>query len=268
MAPVDEALRSASGIIAAARSDAGGRARNEDAFAVVPDADLYVVSDGVGGRPGGDTASQIVIAAVPELLRATLASRQMTQSELHESLTTALARLSKTVRRESERWAGQAGMGATVVLAVVRDGRLTIAHIGDSRAYRYHQGKLARLTFDHSVVGILLEQGAITEEEVAGHPARGRITRYVGMGEAVEPDVTTVDFEPGDRLLLCTDGLTTFLSDDAMTELLRRPGGGPASACDALVQAALDAGTTDNVTALVAERPSDAAEPGQAPARP
>jgi serine/threonine protein phosphatase PrpC len=265
MARAADELRGASGVVAAGRSVAGARERNEDAFAIVPDLDLYVVSDGVGGRPGGDTASQIVITAVPELLCEALASGEPTEPELEQVLVASLARLSDTVRREAPHWAGQAGMGATVVLAVIRSDRLTIAHAGDSRAYLFHRGQLSRLTADHSVVGILLDQRAITEEEATDHPARGRITRYIGMEDQLDADVASVDFDRGDRLLLCTDGLTSVVHDDAVADLLGRPDGTPASVCRGLVRAALDTGSSDNVTALIAERPSGAVATTDAP---
>jgi protein phosphatase len=145
-------------------------------------------------------------------------------------------------------------MGATLVLAIIRDGRLTVAHLGDSRAYRFHLGTLSRLTADHSVVELLLEQGVISGAEARDHPARGRITRYVGMDGTAEPDIVSVDFAPGDRLLLCTDGLTSVLPDAALADVLTRTDGDPAAASEGLVRAALAAGTADNVTALVAEQ--------------
>lgn len=260
VADVGEALRSRSGVLVGALSHPGPRDRNEDAFAIILDADLYLVSDGIGGHPGGDTASQIVVTAVPELLREPLAAGELTDAAIQSALRSALYRLSHTVRREAGRWAGQAGMGATVVLAVIHGGSVTVAHLGDSRAYRWRHPSLTRVTDDHSVVEILLEQGAITEGEAADHPAKGRITRYVGMEDPAEADVTTLAFEPGDRLLLCTDGLTAVIADADVAEILARTAGDPRTACHLLVRAALEARTLDNVTVLVAERAPDAAD--------
>jgi len=261
---------SPSGIRAAGLTHAGlVRDHNEDAFALVPGCDLYIVCDGVGGRPGGQTAARIVAGALPELLCGQLAAGDLTEAALRELLRATLARLSRTVREEAARWAGRAGMGATVVLAVVRGGQAVIAHMGDSRAYRFRQGELARLTADHSVTGILVQRGEITEEQARSHPARGLITRYVGMPEGVDPDVTAAGFEPGDRLLLSTDGLTVVVPDAGVLTVLAGTGGDPAAACRQLVEAALAAGAPDNVTVLVADRPGagapapDSGQPGR-----
>lgn len=248
---------SPSGIRASALSHPGlVRDHNEDAFTLGTNCDLYIVADGVGGQPGGGTAARIVVEALPELLSGPLAAADLAEAALHELLRATLARLSHTVRNEAAR-AGRAGMGATVVLAVVRDGRATIAHMGDSRAYRFHDGVLAVLTADHSVVGILLQRGEITCEQARDHPARGRITRYVGMPEGVDPDVATTGLEPGDRLLLCTDGLTGVVPDAEVAAVLAATGGDPEAACRRLVDAALAAGAPDNVTVLVADRPPE-----------
>jgi serine/threonine protein phosphatase PrpC len=242
------------GIRAAALSHPGlVRDHNEDAFALVADCGLYVVADGVGGQPGGKTAAHIVARALPELLSGPLTAGDLTEAALRQFLRTTLSRLSHTVRKEAAR-AGRAGMGSTVVLAVVRNGRATIAHMGDSRAYRFHDGALTVLTADHSVVGILLRQGEITAEQARGHPARGRITRYVGMPEGVDPDVVTTGLEPGDRLLLCTDGLTSVVPDANVAAILAATGADPEAACRRLIDAALAAGARDNVTVLAADR--------------
>lgn len=240
---------------------------NEDAFALVPGCDLYVVCDGVGARAGGQAAARIVAGALPELLRIPLADGNLTGTALGDLLAATLARLSRTVREEARRWAGQAGMGATVVLAVVRGQTAAIAHMGDSRAYRFHHGALARLTTDHSVTGILVQRGEITDQQARGHPARGRITRYIGMAGGAGPDVATARFPPGGRLLLCTDGLTAVVPDPGIAAALARTGGDPAAACRELIGAAVAAGAPDNVTVLVADRARDSA-PAPAPGRP
>jgi protein phosphatase len=246
---------SPSGIRTAALTHPGlVRQHNEDAFALMPGCDLYIICDGVGGRAGGQTAAQIVTEALPELLRGPLTARDLTGPALRQLLAATLAQLSRTMRKEARRWAGQAGMGTTVVLAVVRGDKATIAHLGDSRAYRFHHGALTRLTTDHSVTGILVQRGEITEQHARRHPARGRITRYVGMPGDAGPDLATSGFRPGDRLLLCTDGLTAVVPDHEITAKLAGTSGNPAAACQQLIGAALAAGAPDNVTVLVADR--------------
>jgi protein phosphatase len=144
-------------------------------------------------------------------------------------------------------------MGATVVLAFLWGQQVFIAHIGDSRAYLYRRGELRQLTDDHSVVGILLRHGKITPEEAKIHPARNKLSRYVGMEGEVYPDVQRLRPSAGDRLLLCTDGLTTMVPDDAIAEILVNCGD-PQMACRSLVEAANAARGQDNVTVLVADR--------------
>lgn len=229
------------------------REHNEDAYAMVPAQDLYIVSDGMGGLAGGETASGIVVEALPKLLGERVGPGPIEDADLHEILRTTLLELSRTVRRLAARRVGLAGMGATVVLALVREDAVTVAHMGDSRAYRERAGELVQLTEDHSVVGILLRRGEIQPEDVEDHPARGRITRYIGMDAEVDPDVGTFDFIPGDRLLLCSDGLTGVVRDDRVAMLIAESGT-PADACRRLADAALAGGGPDNVTVLVAER--------------
>ncbi|HEY5434877.1 MAG TPA: protein phosphatase 2C domain-containing protein [Candidatus Limnocylindrales bacterium] len=237
------------------------REHNEDAYAMVPAQDLYIVSDGMGGLAGGETASSIVVEALPKLLNERVGSHQLADADLREILRTTLLQLSRTVRRLAARRVGLAGMGATVVLALVHDDRVTVAHMGDSRAYRHRDGELVQLTEDHSVVGILLRRGEIRPGDVEDHPARGRITRYIGMEAQVDPDVRTLDFVPGDRLLLCSDGLAGVVRDEQIAALMAEPDA-PAAACRRLVDAALAGGGPDNITVLIAERRSRPDPPG------
>ena len=248
---------SGSGVQAAAMTHVGRvREHNEDAFALVPEQDLYIVSDGMGGLPGGETASSAVVEALPELLNDRVGSDQLADADLHEILRSTLLELSRTVRKEAARRVGLSGMGATVVLVLVHDARLTVAHMGDSRAYLQRADDLVQLTEDHSVVGILLRRGEIGPDDVEHHPARGRITRYIGMTDQVDPDVKTFDFTPGDRLLVCSDGLTGVVPDEEIAVFIEEADTST-DACRRLVDAALAGGGPDNITVLVAERLSE-----------
>jgi len=142
-------------------------------------------------------------------------------------------------------------MGATAVVALVRDGAALIAHIGDSRAYQWRAGRRLRLlTGDHSLAQVLIDAREINKLEAAAHPGRAQLTRHVGMDGEALPDTRRITLQPGDRLLLCTDGLTGVLADARLqTMLAQHPD--PHSACRALVDAAQDAGAGDDVTALV-----------------
>jgi protein phosphatase len=167
-----------------------------------------------------------------------------------DAVSGALCVLSNDLVMQTRGVPGLEGMGATVVMALVRGERAVVAHMGDSRAYLLRGKELLRLTTDHSIVQILLESGEITPEEAREHPAHGQITRHVGMPGDPLPEVRLVDLESGDRLLLCTDGLCGMVSDDHILEVLRDVTNDD-EACARLVAAANEAGGNDNVTAVV-----------------
>lgn len=236
-----------------------GRVRedNEDAWTAVPEHGLFVVSDGMAGQLGGKVASRIVVRALPPLLRKRMAGvEDLTSPEAKERLLSALSELSDHVRAETKDQLGLGGMGATVVLAMVRDLQALIGHMGDSRAYVLRGGRLAQLTRDHSIVQLLLDEGEITPGEAADHPARGQLTRYVGMEGESLPEAQVVELRPGDRLLLCTDGLTGMLSDEEIQRICE-DNPEPEAACKALLAAGNEAGGEDNMTALLVSVPSD-----------
>jgi len=245
---------------AAALSDIGKvRQNNEDAFALLPEKGLLIVSDGMGGMQGGEIASNIVVTLLPGMVERRLISLSVEEKDTTcLALRDTLVDLSQKVREESIGRHGLAGMGATVVLACIRGDQAFIAHLGDSRAYLFRAGHLTLLTNDHSVVGILLRTGEITPEEAKTHPARNVLSRYAGMEETAYADVQAVPLSIGDRLLLCTDGLTGMVRDEAIAEILAHSGDLQV-ACQSLVDAANAAGGHDNVTVLVAEwRSNDA----------
>jgi len=165
--------------------------------------------------------------------------------------------LSGQLREEAKKRPDLAGMGATVALALLAGRHAHIAHLGDSRAYLFRRGRLQQLTADHTVTAALLHLGEIEEKDALGHPARHRLTRYVGMeGEAL-PDLRVVELRVGDRLLLCSDGLTGMVPDRHIAQVLRRQRT-PEEACEALVAAANAAGGRDNVSAIVIDIDSTA----------
>lgn len=239
---------------AAALSDVGRvRQANEDACTVLSDQGMFIVSDGMGGHQAGATASRIVATVLPAMVRKGLdALRRTDEKEIQRVLRDSIVELSQQLRAQSAGQPGLAGMGATIVLALLRQDRAFIAHMGDSRAYLYRGGKLKQLTRDHSVVGILLRRREITPEEARHHPARSRVSRYVGIDGVVYPDVKSVSLARGDRLVLCTDGLTGMVSDKTIAGILKTVSD-PETACHALVDAANTAGGNDNITALVAD---------------
>jgi serine/threonine protein phosphatase PrpC len=231
-------------------SDLGvGRENNEDACLALPEKGLLIVSDGMGGEYAGELASRLVVEWLPALVAEQVGGvENPSVHDVEAGLREAVVILNHRVRIERSTFAGSLKMGATVAMALVRGALAHLAHMGDSRCYLWRDGRLERLTRDHSVVGTLLERGAITPEQSECHPLRGQLARYVGMGGEVRADVRTVELRDGDRLLLCTDGLTDALPDDVIQDLLGRHEE-VSLACQALVAAAR---SRDNITVLIA----------------
>lgn len=239
---------------ASALTDIGkARAENQDAWHADRAAGLCFVADGMGGMAAGGAAAQFVAKFLPGRVLASLdALPRNGERRVKAALADAIAALSAEMRERASQEPALKGMGSTVVLALARGDRLYIAHAGDSRAYLMRRGEFRWRTRDHSVVAVMLEHGKITPEEAARHPLRGKLSRYIGQDGAVVPEVHALAFKGPARLLLCSDGLTGMVPDAAIAATLRQEPA-PADACRRLVQAALDAGGKDNVTALVAD---------------
>lgn len=222
-----------------------GRVRkvNEDAILVLPDQKIWVVSDGMGGHEGGDFASRVVvdsIAVLPDDMAATEKLGQIRQ---------ALQAAHRTIVQEAA--TRQATMGATVVALVLADGHFGALWAGDSRLYRLREGKIEMLTTDHSVVAALVEAGQLTWDEAGQHPQSNAITRAVGVGDDLELDKISGEAHPGDRFLLCSDGLNKYATIAELGGALR---GVPIEVVtDNLVQMALDRGGADNVSVIVVD---------------
>lgn len=239
-------------LAAGSASDTGKvRDQNEDSFFVDVEVGLFIVSDGMGGAQAGALASEIVVKALPPMIQDQITKlTNPTNKAIRRSLKDAIVELSKRLHNESVDQIDLKGMGATVVLAMVYESNVHIAHMGDSRAYLLRQGRLEQLTQDHSIVGILLRLGDITPEEAEIHPARGRLSRFVGMEGEVYSDVLTLALRAEDRLLLCSDGLSGMVTNRAIADvLMKHPD--PQIACEALVDAANSAGGKDNVTVVI-----------------
>lgn len=233
-------------------SDRGwARGNNEDAFLVRPEDGLLIVSDGMGGENAGEVAAGRVVEWLPALLAQQVGTGEGTEDDLHARMREAVVILNHRVREEASALDGVSRMGATVTAALLLGNQAHVVHMGDSRAYLFRDGETARLTRDHSVVGMLLEAEALTPSQAAKHPMRGRLARYVGMGGNAKPDVTSVVLRDGDVFLLCTDGLTDVLTDDRIRGILRRHPD-VASACWDLMENGDGAGRRDNVTIVLA----------------
>ncbi|MGZ4183727.1 MAG: Stp1/IreP family PP2C-type Ser/Thr phosphatase [Solirubrobacteraceae bacterium] len=237
----------------ALRTDTGRQRRdNEDnAFARAP---VFVVADGMGGAQAGEVASKIAI----ETFQKGLPESGSPEQRLAERVREANHQIYELSRADRER----AGMGTTLTAAYVDDASVAIAHVGDSRAYLFRDGTLERLTQDHSLVEELVRQQKLTPEQAAGHPQRSIITRALGPEANVEVDTWTYPVRAGDILLLCSDGLTTMISEDRVADILGAAGSLDGRA-DALIDAANEAGGRDNIT-VVLFRLEDVGEDGQA----
>ena len=237
----------------ALRTDTGRQRRdNEDnAFARAP---VFVVADGMGGAQAGEVASKIAI----ENFEKGLPQAGSPEERLAERVREANQQIHELSRTDRER----AGMGTTLTAAYVDDTAVAIAHVGDSRAYLFRDGTLERLTQDHSLVEELVRQEKLTREQADKHPQRSIITRALGPEASVEVDTWTYPVRAGDILLLCSDGLTTMISEDQVAEILR-DADSLDGAADALIDAANQAGGRDNIT-VVLFRLEEAGEEGHA----
>lgn len=215
---------------------------------------LFVVADGMGGHAGGDVASAIATKRIAEADEAYAAAIDA-ESALQAAMIAANSLLAETVFEHSE----LTGMGTTVS-GILRVGdQVALAHIGDSRIYRFRDGKLEQVTADHTFVQRLVDSGRITPEEAAVHPRRSVLMRVLGdVDAAPEIDTKILDTRPGDRWLLCSDGLSSYVSEDKVAQVLAtvRTAQG---AADRLVKESLDHGAPDNVTVILAD--IDGSEP-------
>ena len=215
------------------------REHNEDSLVVTPP--LFAVADGMGGHEAGEVASEIAINALAELAPA---------SPDGDALARAVVAANLEVIKAPGKGIGREGMGTTLTAAVLEGERLVIAQVGDSRAYLLHQGRLQQLTRDHSLMADMIEAGQLTEAEARVHPNRSVITRAIGSDPHMQPDIYELNVETGDRILLCSDGITTMIEDPQIARIMGSSE--TAQECaDNLVAAALDAGGYDNATAVV-----------------
>ena len=209
---------------------------------------LFVVADGMGGHAGGDVASAIAVNRIIETDRQ-FASSSDAEFALHTALTAANAQLAETVFDHSE----LTGMGTTVSGMLLVNGQVVIAHIGDSRIYLLREGELTQVTADHTFVQRLVDSGRITEEEAAVHPRRSVLMRVLGDVDATpEIDTSIMATQPGDRWLLCSDGLSSYVTTEKILAALSTIPDA-ADAAQRLVKDALDQGAPDNVTVVLVD---------------
>jgi protein phosphatase len=231
-----------------------GRQRRENEDAAYARAPLFVVADGMGGAQAGEVASRIAVEVFEQGLPA--------DGSVEDRLVRRVREANTKIHERSLAEHGREGMGTTITAIYLDDAHVSIAHVGDSRAYLFRDGQLRRLTQDHTLVDELVRRGKLTEEQAAEHPQRSIITRALGPEADVDVDTFTYAVRAGDVLLLCSDGLTAMVSEDRVAQILGEPGT-LEQAGNRLIDAANAAGGRDNIT-VVACRLEDVG--GQAPA--
>ena len=223
-----------------------GRVRQNNQDSGYSGSNLFVVADGMGGHAGGDVASALAVGRLKHLDHA-YPTTSAAELSLQQAITETATDLVSTVRERPE----LAGMGTTVSALAMVDDYAVIAHIGDSRIYLFRGDQLTQITTDHTFVQRLVDSGRITEEEARYHPRRSVLMRVLG-DMSTDPDVDTfiMHTQPGDRWLLCSDGLTGVVDDASAAKVLGQ-GFTPKRTIDVLLRQALDAGAPDNVTAIL-----------------
>ncbi len=235
------------------------RTHNEDAVLCDPALGVAIVADGMGGHKAGDVAARLTIQAITEALSApdddppqsrwSLFRRKATGKD---RLVDAIDRANRIIIETAKRKPECSGMGTTVVAAVMDDGVLHYAHVGDSRLYRLRDDALEQLTEDHSLVNEYLKLGVLKADSAARFPYKHIVVRALGLSPGVDIDTAVDRPQVGDRYLLCSDGLTEMADDDEVRAVLARTGD-PATVAAALVELALEGGGLDNITAVVVD---------------
>lgn len=229
------------------------RTANQDSYYISAQGDLFIVADGMGGHVGGQEASRLSTATIQDYLATHRESDVASSDLLRQAIVAANAAVIADQNQHPER----ADMGTTVVVVMLRNQQLWCAHIGDSRLYLLRGNQLVQITKDHTWVAQALLSGELTEETLSTHPWRHVLSQCVGREDLATVPTQQLDVEPGDRLLLCSDGLTEELSDEAITTCLQS-----ASTCEVataeLIAAAKAEGGRDNITAIVITLPASA----------
>jgi protein phosphatase len=234
------------------KSDPGKvRPNNEDRLLVDAARGLCIVADGMGGIVGGEVASFTAVQVVSDHIREHFPAGE-DMEKVYTLLMDSLLEAHETIHQRTEDEKELTGMGTTIVVALFLGSRLYVAHVGDSRAYLQRGGALKQLTEDHSIVAQILKKGMISAPEARTHRLRHVLSQALGSAPSLVPSLQSLDLQPGDRLLLCTDGLTDMLSDEDLLGCVSAHPPDPQAACDELVELANDRGGRDNISVIVA----------------
>ncbi|MBW6463268.1 MAG: Stp1/IreP family PP2C-type Ser/Thr phosphatase [Firmicutes bacterium] len=229
------------------------RARNEDNYFVSAEADiaLLAVADGMGGHRAGNIASALAIAAAEKIWLAIDRSNMPTVENARKLIETLLVEANSKIIDESESASERRGMGTTLTAGLLCSNRLTIGHVGDSRAYMINNGQISMITKDHSLLEQLIDTGQVKPEEADNHPQRHVLTRALGVSPDLAIDVTELEIEPGSALILCTDGLTNMVRDNEILAMYKE-NRDPETLAQALIELANSRGGFDNITVVIA----------------
>jgi len=251
----------------AARTDAGlRRSQNEDSYAADPELGLFVVADGMGGHVGGEVASKLAVTEIQNVIAATaeLGPDDTWPSAFDREIGTGGNRLragfdaaNRRIAQDVEESEELRGMATTAVAVLVTTGQAALAHVGDSRAYLSRAGHFSRLTSDHSWVEEQMRAGMMTESAAREHPWRNIVTRALSGAGDLDVELAEIEFQVGDRILLCSDGLSAVVQDSEIGEVVSAAGD-LQLVCDELVRLANAAGGPDNITALLLAASTDA----------
>jgi serine/threonine protein phosphatase PrpC len=217
------------------------REANEDAYLL--EEPLFGIADGMGGHIAGDVASRTAVESITSGARRDAPAEPGALAELVRGANAAILE-----RAQAD--SALRGMGTTCTLLLLGDGTAHIAHVGDSRAYLLRDGELSRLTDDHTLVNRMVREGRLAPEQADHHPQRSILTRALGVDPSVEVDAFSIEIQEGDRIMLCSDGLSSMVSDSTIADVLGAESD-PQSAADSLVEQANDAGGEDNITVVV-----------------
>lgn len=223
------------------------RKNNEDACAIVEEAGLCVVADGMGGHLGGEIASGIAISTLVDAFKARPKGSSDERKDA-ELLGKCVRNANKEIYRRGNSDAALKNMGTTIVATLLSNDHIVTANVGDSRIYRVRDGKLSQVTEDHSWVGELRRKNLISEEDARSHPLKNIITRALGMEPGVEVDVKWEKAKTGDIYILCSDGLTDLVTDAQIFQCVQRHGQNLEAMAADLIEHANQAGGTDNIT--------------------
>jgi protein phosphatase len=253
-------------IVSSGLSDVGRvRTNNEDSFRIVEELGLFILSDGMGGEAHGEVASAMAVEAIQKYCEAEKEDSGVTVLEaVPENWTSQTRRLRNAVRQanhqifqSAQKNSEQRGMGATVTTAWLKEARLSIAHVGDSRAYLLRSGNLQQLTNDHSLVAEQVRRGLITPQQAEESEMQSVLLRALGAHPEVEVDVDEVEVFPRDVLLMCSDGLTRMVTEPEIAGTLQAETV-PEAAAEKLISLANESGGVDNVTVIVVRFEDDA----------